>query len=215
MPVEFLNDEQVAEYGRFVRPPSRSELERFFLLNDRDRELVEQRRRSHNRLGFAIQLGTVRFLGTFLPDPLDAPTEVVVYQAGQLGIDVSGLRAYAEREMTPLEHAWEIRREYGYRDFAEAEEEPLDRGVEGEASYRWWSRFCRAWRISRSASWRTSRTRLRCLLTSGHSGWTAQRPTSPSSTRTCPSRISMSRSLPLTAAGPRRPPQRSSGSLYA
>ncbi len=25
--------------------------------------------------------------------------------------------------MTPLEHAWEIRREYGYRDFAEAEEE--------------------------------------------------------------------------------------------
>jgi Domain of unknown function (DUF4158) len=123
MPVEFLTDEQVAEYGRFVRPSSRSELERFFLLNDRDRELVEQRRRSHNRLGFAIQLGTVRFLGTFLPDPLDVPTEVVAYQAGQLGIDVSGLRAYAERETTPLEHVWEIRREYGYREFAEAEEE--------------------------------------------------------------------------------------------
>ena len=123
MPVEFLTDEQVAEYGRFARPPSRSELERFFLLNDRDRELVKQRRRPHNRLGFGIQLGTVRFLGTFLPNPLDVPTEVLVYQAGQLGLDVSGLRAYAEREMTPLEHAWEIRREYGYRDFAEAEEE--------------------------------------------------------------------------------------------
>jgi Domain of unknown function (DUF4158)/Tn3 transposase DDE domain len=123
MPVEFLTDEQVAEYGRFARPPSRSELERFFLLNDRDRELVEQRRRPHNRLGFAIQLGTVRFLGTFLPDPLDVPTEVLAYQAGQLGIDISGFQAYAEREMTPLEHAWEIRREYGYRDFAELEEE--------------------------------------------------------------------------------------------
>jgi Domain of unknown function (DUF4158) len=46
MPVEFLTDKQVAEYGRFARPPSRAELERFFLLNDRDRELVEQRRRS-------------------------------------------------------------------------------------------------------------------------------------------------------------------------
>jgi hypothetical protein len=103
MPVEFLTDEQVAEYGRFARPPSRSELERFFLLNDRDRELVKQRRRPHNRLGFAIQLGTVRFLGTFLPNPLDLPTEVLVYQAGQLGLDASGLRAYAEREMTPLE----------------------------------------------------------------------------------------------------------------
>jgi predicted dithiol-disulfide oxidoreductase (DUF899 family) len=86
MPVEFLTDEQVAEYGRFARPPSRSELERFFLLNDRDRELVKQRRRPHNRLGFAIQLGTVRFLGTFLPNPLDVPTEVLVYQAGQHGV---------------------------------------------------------------------------------------------------------------------------------
>jgi TnpA family transposase len=69
-------------------------------------------------------LGTVRFLGTFLSDPLDVPAEVVAYQAGQLSIeDVSCLRAYAEREMTPLEHAWEIRREYGYREFAEAEAE--------------------------------------------------------------------------------------------
>jgi hypothetical protein len=97
MPVEFLSDEQVAAYGRFVRPPSRAELERFFLLNDRDRELVEQRRRPHNRLGFAVQLGTVRFLGTFLPDPLDVPAEVVAYQASQRGIeDVSCLQAYVD-----------------------------------------------------------------------------------------------------------------------
>src|SRR5437588_9327367 len=124
MPVEFLTDDQVAAYGRFVRPPSRTELERFFLLNDRDRELVEQRRRPHNRLGFAVQLGTVRYLGAFLPDPLDVPAEVVAYQASQLAIaDVSCLRAYAERDMTPHEHAWEIRREYGYCDFAKAETE--------------------------------------------------------------------------------------------
>lgn len=114
MPVEFLTDEEVAAYGRFNGPPSRVELERSFLLNDRDRELVGQRRRPHTRLGFALQLGTVRFLGTFLSDPLDVPDEVVAYQARQLGIqDVSCLRAYAEREMTPLEHVWEIRREYG------------------------------------------------------------------------------------------------------
>src|SRR2546421_451746 len=80
-------------------------------------------RRHPNRVGFAIKLGTVRFLGPFRPNPLDVPTDVLVYQAGPLGLDVSGLRAYAEREMTPLEHAWETRREYGYRGFAEAEEE--------------------------------------------------------------------------------------------
>ena len=83
MPVEFLTDEQVAAYGRFAGPPSRTELERFFFLNDRDRELVNVRRRQHTRLGFAVQLGTVRFLGTFLPDPLDVPTQVVAYRGSR------------------------------------------------------------------------------------------------------------------------------------
>jgi TnpA family transposase len=66
--VEFLTDEQAARYAAFDGAPSRAELERFFFLDDADRELVEGRRRAHNRLGFAVQLTSVRFLGRFLPD---------------------------------------------------------------------------------------------------------------------------------------------------
>jgi TnpA family transposase len=124
VPVDFLTDEQASAYARFAGAPSRTELERFFFLDDADRSVVEKRRSDTNRLGFAVQLGTVRQLGAFLADPVDIPTQVVDYVAGQLGIgDPSCLKTYAGRDKTRLEHQWEITRLHGYRDFASAEAE--------------------------------------------------------------------------------------------
>lgn len=73
VPVEFPADEQAAAFGRFTKPPLRSPLERYFLLDD-DLVLVARRRSDTMRLGVAVQLGTVRYLGMFLPDPVDVPT---------------------------------------------------------------------------------------------------------------------------------------------
>jgi hypothetical protein len=119
VPVEFLSDEQVASFGRFDGEPSRAELERFFYLDDADREVVGQHRGEHNRLGFAVQLGTVRYVGTFLSDPIDVPWVVVDYLAAQLGIeDASVVKRYSERFQTADDHAREIRGVYGLRDCA-------------------------------------------------------------------------------------------------
>ena len=68
MAVEFLTDEQAARYGSFHERPSRAELERYFFLDDADREAVQAKRRAHNRLGLAVQLTSMRLLGRFMPD---------------------------------------------------------------------------------------------------------------------------------------------------
>ena len=110
-------------YGRFGAY-SRVELERFFYLDDEDRRSIVARRRDYNRLGFALQVVTVRHLGMFLPDPLEVPAELVGYLAEQLGIeDPTCVKRYTDREKTRLEHAWEIQREYGLTPFAEVEPE--------------------------------------------------------------------------------------------
>ncbi|MEU2358702.1 Tn3 family transposase [Streptomyces misionensis] len=124
MPVEILTDEQAARYAAYDGALARAELERFFFLDDADRALIESKRRSHNRLGFAAQLTTVRYLGVFLDDPTDIPAEVADCLAEQLGIaDVSVLKAYGEREKTRFEHVWELGKLLEYTEFAEVEAE--------------------------------------------------------------------------------------------
>jgi hypothetical protein len=58
-----VDNDRVAAFGRFAGCPSQAELERSFHLDDADRAFVGERRGDHNRIGFALQLTTVRYLG--------------------------------------------------------------------------------------------------------------------------------------------------------
>lgn len=124
MAVEFLSDQQAAQYAAFNGAPSRAELERYFFLDDSDLGKVQAKRRAHNRLGFAVQLTSVRYLGRFMPDPRQVPAEVAEYLAEQLGIaDASCLKEYGERDGTARTHAGEIQEAGGWRDFAKVRDD--------------------------------------------------------------------------------------------
>jgi len=116
----FLSAEQLRRYGRYTGDPDTAQLARYFYLDVADRALVDVRRGEHNRLGFAVQLCTVRFLGTFLPDPTDVPWSVAAHLAAQLAIaDPGVLKSYASRDATNREHAGKIQHVHGYTDFTD------------------------------------------------------------------------------------------------
>lgn len=119
MPVQFLTSEQRAHYGRYVGDPSADDLARFFHLDDADHAVIGAKRGDHNRLGFALQLTTARFLGTFLEDPLEVPGAVLQTLVRQLRVtNLDQLPRYRSADQR-WEHAAEIRSRYGFCDWAD------------------------------------------------------------------------------------------------
>lgn len=66
--------ERLSTYPKEI---SSEDLGRFFTLTSPDLSLVEQQRGDPNRLGFALQLCTLRYLG-FIPTNLLDPPQAVV-----------------------------------------------------------------------------------------------------------------------------------------
>lgn len=80
------------------------ELIEFFTLSEPDLDLIAERRRDANRLGFAIRLCALRFLGFFPRTQSPVPQEVIGFLAGQLAVPPGDYEAYAARRPTRAEH---------------------------------------------------------------------------------------------------------------
>ncbi|WP_321823721.1 Tn3-like element ISXc4 family transposase, partial [Xanthomonas citri] len=118
MPVSFLSTTQRERYGRYPDTLSSEELARYFHLDDDDREWIATKRRDSSRLGYALQLTTARFLGTFLEDPTAVPSPVLHTLSSQLGIaDPSDCVIDYRTTRQRWQHTSEIRTRYGYREF--------------------------------------------------------------------------------------------------
>jgi hypothetical protein len=77
MPVQFLTQADHEQLNRCPDDVSAEELNRFFWLTPAEHDVIGSMRHDYNRLGFALQLGCLRYLGFFPANLPELPRSVV------------------------------------------------------------------------------------------------------------------------------------------
>jgi len=120
-PEILLTEEQRLEFTQIPQNISEWEIAKYYTFTETDMDIINRHRRDYNRLGFAVQLCCLRNPGWSLGSINDIPDKVLAYIAEQLQVNPKEFEQYAQRENTRLEHLQELREEYGYRNFSEAD----------------------------------------------------------------------------------------------
>jgi hypothetical protein len=120
MPTRHLSDEQRQRYAGFATVPSPDQLAQYFHLDRSDREITNGLRGDHNRLGFALMLGSARFLGVFPGADVEIPDSVTAFLVGELGLQEGpSLKGYFALGGQRKRHLALIRVRYGFTEFAD------------------------------------------------------------------------------------------------
>ena len=115
MPIGFLTRTERERLNRFPTQIPDEDLRVFFLLSEADQTAITKQREAHTRLGFAMQLCALRYLG-FAPDDLGtAPWDAVEYVAQQLAVSPDALAAYGRRIPTRTLHRQQVQAHLGFR----------------------------------------------------------------------------------------------------
>ncbi len=138
MPASIFSDAELARLAGFPEEIPLEDLIRAFTLTGADLDLVANRRGAANRLGLALQLCALRYLGFVPPDLSVAPQPAVRFVADQLEVSPKALQGYACREQTRREHRAEIRQHLGFsvprpRDLLALETWLVDRALEHDS----------------------------------------------------------------------------------
>ncbi len=98
-------------------PEQFEELAKHYLLTSDDLEFISQRRRSSNKLGFALSLCMMRYPGRTLRIDEIPPKALVEFISEQLGLSYEDFLGYASRAETRREHQYLLMQKYGYKNF--------------------------------------------------------------------------------------------------
>ena len=121
MPVSILTPSQRHRYGRFRGEPTPEQLAKQCYLAPAEIAIVMVRRQqAWQQMGYAIQLMTVRFLGTFLEqgETVQVPRNLIAFAAQQLQLThIPDLTPYAIALDLVKAHRSDIRERFAYADF--------------------------------------------------------------------------------------------------
>ncbi|HEY9631597.1 MAG TPA: DUF4158 domain-containing protein [Coleofasciculaceae cyanobacterium] len=102
MPAQFLSDSDHDRLNRFPQEITQTDLDRFFWLSPDDHRAILGLRSDHNRLGFALFLCCLRYLGFFPEQLLQLPAFIIEYVAVQLQVSADALSLYETHEYSVL-----------------------------------------------------------------------------------------------------------------
>ena len=125
MPSRFLTDKDREQLNNFPLTVEENELITHFFLSPTDHEQIAFQRGEANRLGFALLLCALRYIGFFPLDVQTAPSHIVSYLAEQLDCDPAAIREYGKRAQTRREHQQWVMTYLEFRWLQEHDEEVL------------------------------------------------------------------------------------------
>src|SRR5689334_14179662 len=127
MPGQFLSSAEREGLERFPSEVSPADLIAFFTLSASDLAQVPVKAAPYNRLGFALQLCALRYLG-FSPDDLTtAPVDALQHLAKQVMASPDSVPEYGRRPQTRTDHLQAIIPYLGFRKATPADLEALDK----------------------------------------------------------------------------------------
>lgn len=135
MPVSFLSEAERLRFNSLPPDLSKDDLIAHFTLSETDLLQIPKTASAANRLGVALQLVLLRFLGFHLNELESLPETVVGYAAFQTGVEAEQIRFYGERDQTRTDHQRQIENYLGFRhptheDFGRISEWLTERALE-------------------------------------------------------------------------------------
>jgi TnpA family transposase len=125
MPRRFLSQLERQRLTQFPDEVTPADCVVYFTLTPADKELLVSRRGDANRLGMALLLCSLRYLGYFPGDISQIPEKVVELVAHQLKLSPASLADYADRDETRREHLGELMQHLGFHRLQPQQREKL------------------------------------------------------------------------------------------